>query len=469
MNTIQVLQRLDRETSANVYLVGGFVRDFVRRERNDDLDTVVKGATIKSIIGFLSKYGKTKLIELSKVEDSFGVQVLLFQARGDSLIAQIKLPARGKKQIQDPNNTLGQDSTHRDFKMNAMYLPVNAKVNSEIIDHHSGQADIARRRISAVGDPIDRMKEHPIRMMRAVSLAARTEFALSESVLFAVRYCAPMLKKVHTDNIRRELNHVVLCKHPSKYLKLMHVLGLLEIILPELDACIGIEQERKHHRWDVFQHCIYTCDNLEPDLVLRLSGLLHDIGKPLTRHIVGGKGITFHKHEMTGVKLAKKLLTRLGYDNKTKKEVTKWIRLHMYHYTRDYGDSAIRRFITKSGIVKGDLDDIGNFPLFKIRAAERLGNGFKKIPVTLKQRDFEKRIVKVFHETTAFKVDDLAITGREIIETFNLKESTLIGNIKRHLLKKILVNQDLNNRVDLIKLTAIYLKRAKGGAKNHKK
>lgn len=466
MNTIQVLQRLDKDTSASVYLVGGFVRDFIRKKRNEDLDTVVKGITIKSTIDFLSKYGKTKLIELSKVEDSFDIQVLLFQATGDSLVAQIKLPARGKKQIQDPNNTLRQDSTHRDFKMNAMYLPVNAKVNNEIIDHHGGQADIAMRKINAVGDAIERMKEHPIRMLRAVSLAARTEFTLSEDVMFAIRHCAPLLKRVHVDNIRKELNHVILCKHPSKYFKLLHVLGLLEIILPELDACVGIEQERKHHKWDVFQHCIYTCDNLEPDLTMRLSGLLHDIGKPITKHITGGKGITFHKHEMAGVKLAKKLLTRLGYDNKTKKEVTKWIRLHMYHYTREYGDSAIRRFITKAGITKDDLDDISNFPLFKIRSAERLGNGFKKIPITLKQRDFEKRIVKVFHETTAFKVEDLAITGKEIIAAFNLKESSLIGNIKRHLLKKVLVNQDLNTRVDLIKLSAIYLKRVKGVTEN---
>ena len=80
MNTIKVLQRLDKEPSVNVYLVGGFVRDFLRGEKNDDLDVVVKGMTIKKLKAFLSKYGKVKLVELSKVKDSFAVKILLFSA-----------------------------------------------------------------------------------------------------------------------------------------------------------------------------------------------------------------------------------------------------------------------------------------------------------------------------------------------------------------------------------------------------
>jgi len=469
LNTIKVLQRLDKEPSVNVYLVGGFVRDFLRGEKNDDLDVVVKGMTIKKLKAFLSKYGKVKLVELSKVKDSFAVKILLFSASNDDLVAQIKLPSRGKKQIQDPNNTLRQDAAHRDFTINAMYLPVNAKERDEIIDFHGGKTDIGAKCIRAVGEPIERMQEHPIRLLRAISLAARTGFTINENVLFAIKHCAHLLKNVHVDSIRKEFNHILLCDKPSKYLKLMHILDLLDIMLPELTNCINVTQEKKHHKWDVFHHCVYTCDHVDCELNLRLAGLLHDVGKPDTRKVIKGKGITFHKHEMVGAKIAKKALTRLGYDNNTKNQITKLVRLHMYHYTHEYSDNAIRRFIAKAGITEKDLDDISNFPLFKLRAGERLGNGFKKVPVTARQEDFEKRIVKVYKETTAFGVNDLVLKGKDIMEIFELKQSPLVGRVKKHLLSKVLSDQKLNNRVDLIKLAATYINKYKKFNKNKKK
>lgn len=469
MNTIQVLQRLDKEPSVNVYLVGGFVRDFLRGEKSFDFDVIVRGISLKKLKSFLINYGKIKTIELSKVKDSFGVRLVLFRAHKDDIIAQIKLPARGKKQTQESHNTLRQDAAHRDFTINAMYLPVNATDRDEIIDFHNGKQDLRDGYIRSVGDAIERIQEQPIRMMRAVSLSARTGYTIDEDVLFAIKECAPMLKVVHADALRKELNYILLSKQPSAAFKLMHILGLLDIVLPELSECVGVKQEKKHHKWDVFHHSIYTCDNVEPDLVLRLSGLLHDIGKPATKKVIKGKGITFHKHEVAGAKIARKLLTRLGYDNSTKREVSKWIRLHMYHYTREYGDTAVRRFITKAEIKKEDLDDLSNFPLFKLRAAERLGNGFKKIPITPKQRDFEKRIVKIYNETTAFGVSDLALKGDEIMEVFKLKQSNTIGQIKKYLLEKVLSDQKLNNRVDLIKLAAIYINKQKGDDEGKKK
>ena len=460
MNTIEVLQKLEKDTRAEVYLVGGFVRDFLLSKYNEDLDTVVRHLPIKRISNFLKKYGKVKFVRLSKVEDSFDIELLLFKAYSDTMAAQIKLPTRGKTQIQDHRNTLQQDCIHRDFTINALYLPINAKVTKEVIDLVGGLEDLANKRIVAVGSAMDRIREHPVRILRGIALAARTGFKLDEDVLFAMEHYTrrSALTKIHADHIRTNLNHIILSEKPSKYFKLMYILGILKIIIPELDECVEVTQDKRYHKWDVFHHCIFTCDNLNKELSLRLAGLLHDIGKPNTRAVNRARGITFHKHEMASVKLAKSLLTKLGYDNATRKEVLRLIRLHMYHYTREYSDGAVRRFIRKAGITKADVEKLSEFPLFKLRAAERLGNGFKTLPVTAKQRDFEKRIIRILKEDSALQISDLVINGKEIMLVFKLEQSEKIGKIQNYLLEKVLDNKDLNNRIDLIRMAGNYLR-----------
>lgn len=460
MNTIEVLQKLEKDTKAEVYLVGGFVRDYLLGGSNNDLDTVVRNLPIKGISTFLKKYGKIKFIKLSKVENSFDVELLLFKAHNDTMTAQIKLPTRGKTQIRDHRNTLQQDCLHRDFTINALYLPINAKAKDEIVDHVGGIEDLNNKRIVAVGSAMDRIREHPVRILRGIALAARTEFKLDEEVLFAMAHYTSRhaLDKVHADHIRTNLNHIILSKRPSRYFKLMHILGILKVVMPGLDNCVGVLQDNRYHKWDVFHHCIFTCDNLNPELPLRLAGLLHDIGKPNTRAITKTRGVTFHKHEMSSVKLTKALLTKLGYSNAVRKEVLKLVRLHMYHYTREYSDGAVRRFIRKAGITKKDVGNISDFPLFKLRAAERLGNGYKTLPVTAKQKDFEERIIRVFKEDSALRIADLVVNGNDIMSVFKLEQSDKIGKIQNYLLEKVLDNKDLNNRIDLIRLAGNYLK-----------
>jgi hypothetical protein len=133
----------------------------------------------------------------------------------------------------------------------------------------------------------------------------------------------------------------------------------------------------------------------------------------------------------------------------------------MYHYTRNYSDKAILRFIKKAEITDEHIDNLGEFPLFKLRAAERLGNGFKKVPVTLKQKDFEERIIRVYKKSKALRVSDLDVDGKVIMSVFNLEQSEMIGKILKYLLAKVqdaaLKNQDINNRVELTKLVAEYL------------
>lgn len=450
LGTIKALKKLDGHHGAEVYFCGGYVRDFLRRKRNNDIDIVTRNIEASQIRKFLSNYGGTKVVTLT-----FDVPVLLFKAFRDNLEAQIVFPRNGEGKFS-PLNTLEEDAAHRDFTINAMYLPVHCKSRNEVIDFFGGSKDIKKRILSAVGNPDGRITESPIRILRALSLASRTKYRIRSDLMNSMKNHVELLKKVPVEAIREELNKILLHNKPSRYFKIMHKLGILKILIPELDNCSGVKQDKRYHKYEVFKHCLYTCDNIDPDLTLRLAAILHDIGKSNTKKKIGNK-ITFHKHEIISTQLAKDFLQRFKYSKETTKNVLHLIRLHMYHYTREFSDAAIRRFIKRVGIVKDDLDDLGNIPLFKLRKAERLGNGYKTIAITDRQLDFEKRIKEVFKTTGAFELKDLDINGGVIMKLFNMEQSPRIGDVLNYLLEKTVSNKKLNNRIDLIKLSAEYI------------
>jgi poly(A) polymerase/tRNA nucleotidyltransferase (CCA-adding enzyme) len=131
----------------------------------------------------------------------------------------------------------------------------------------------------------------------------------------------------------------------------------------------------------------------------------------------------------------------------------------MYHYTREWTDAAVRKFIKRADIGEEYMeeDKIGYFPLFKLRAAERIGNGLKTIAVTERQLDFEKRIIKIFKESKALEIKDLDIDGVVLMKTFNIKQGKQVGKILKHLLEKVLENPKINNQLDLLKIATEYI------------
>ena len=467
MNTIQALQALSKQTKAEVYLVGGFVRDLLRNKNNTDFDVVVRNLPMNAIESFLKKYGKVKRVNMAVVNDHFGVSIMLFRAFDDDMEAQISLPRRGKLQIPATHNTLQQDARFRDFRLNAMYLPITYRNRREVIDNVGGKSDIKKRIIRANGSPKERIKESPIRMMRAISLAARTNYRIHPQLMDAITENAALIEDAPVEAVRNEFDKVLLSKRPSKYLKLMLKVGLLKYVAPELNDCVNVGQDKQYHKYDVFTHLIYATDNSERDLVLRLAALLHDIGKPATRKEYRGR-VTFHKHEVISVRLTKNFLKRLRYPNDISRQVLHLVKYHMFHYTRDWTDAAVRKFIRKAGIDKEYLTkkNISKFPLFKLRSAERLGNGLKDEAVTDRQRDFETRLLEVYNESKALEVKDLEINGNVIMEIFNIRPGIEVGNILKHLLEKVLETPNLNNRRDLLKMTTEYLHQKREEDKN---
>jgi len=360
------------------------------------------------------------------------------------------------KSKDDPNATLKQDGSNRDFSINAMYLPVNDISHKSVIDYFGGKNDIAARQILTVGPAKKKFTESPIRIMRAFSLASRLNYTIANHTRSGITECVKLLNNVSGEAIRMELEEILLSKKPSTYLKIMQRLGVIRVILPELQRCVKCRQEKNFHKYDVFHHLIYACDNAEPDIIMRLAALLHDIGKPASKKIIDGR-VTFHKHEVLGAKEAAVLLKRLRFDNDTITKVTHLIRMHMYHYTREYSDAGVRRFIENAGIREDDLGKIEDFPLFKLRQADRAGNGYRKQPITDRQRDFEKRIVDVYKSSNGFTIKDLDINGDILIRVFNLKPGKQIGEILNHLLGVIMEHPELNEERSLMNAALTFI------------
>lgn len=268
-------------------------------------------------------------------------------------------------------------------------LLVSAK-DLSIKDDYGAVKDISERTINTTEACKDLLDRKPFLAIRAASLIAETGFSPSEELLRVSEVVAPRLKYIDGVFIWSELCRLLRAEKPSIGIEYLRQTGILQVILPELQACFGVGQNPRYHKNDVYTHLVLSCDMcLDNDIRLRFAALIHDIGKVKTKGI-GKNGITFHKHEVIGTSLAKNIVKRLRLHRNDAEFILGLVSNHMYQYTREWKDSTVLAFIQNVGLTKDYIGNFSNFPLFKLRQAERLGRGLE--PVTQKQRDFEHRI-----------------------------------------------------------------------------
>lgn len=441
-----VLQKLNKDTAAEVYYVGGFVRDLVRRKKPNNVDIVICHYPIKDIVKYLKEHGEIKKVNSLHCD-------MIFSCNGDEV--RISIPRNGKK--KSPFYSLKNDARSRDFTVNAMYLPIDRRSKKHIIDYYGGLNDIKERRLRAVGNIEAMLHTDPIRGLRVISFSSWLSYKIDTNLFYGVKAAAKLLDKADVHEKRDELIKVLLSKKPSKYIRLLYSTGLLYFLIPELHACYGMEQNKKYHKHDVFTHSILACDNTEPDIILRLAALLHDIGKLQTRDEQNSK-VTFYSHEVISARLSKRILKRLDFNHDIIVKVMELTYLHMYNYEPDkWTDSAVRRFIKKAKIQKEDLDKLDTFPLFLVRRADRLANGYTHKEVSYRQSLLQKRILDTFEQSNVLTISDLDIDGGALMKEFKLKEGPTIGNILNYLLSIVLDDQKLNSREILIEEASKYL------------
>lgn len=324
-------------------------------------------------------------------------------------------------------------------------LPLEALAYSptedRLLDPHDALADLGANRIRILPDAEDRFRAEPVLLLRVAGLAAGLSLECDASTLHALVRSAPLLESVAQEMLRLEFDRHLFAEHAAARLDAFRDLGLLRRVLPELSRCYGVPQN-PHHAYDVFFHSLAALDRSpRADRVVRLSALLHDIGKPETRVELADTA-SFHNHQYSGERLARSALRRLGYPSEESRRVPHLVRHHMFHYRPEWTDGAVRRFLREVG--PENLDD-----LFRTRAADTLGNGLRR-KLAPELAELRKRGEAIQARDAAFSIRDLAVHGRELMSELGLSSGPHLGRILRHLVEWVLADPTRNEHDILI-------------------
>lgn len=438
----KALEMLTQE-GFGAFLVGGCVRDLLlRKEPKDwDITTNAKPEDIERV--FTSAGYKTFY------ENAFGTVTVIID---DTPIEITPYRLEGKySDKRHPDEiqwakTLEEDLARRDFTINAMAITTNdlRPTTYDIIDLFDGQEDLKNKIIRTVGEPSERFSEDALRLMRAVRFATQLKFTIEEKTEQAIKENAPLLQMIAKERIRDELVKIISSDEPEKGILILQKIGLLHIVLPELEEGSGLSQ-RGPHRYDIFRHNLYAlkwASRETDDTAIRLASLLHDIGKPKTRAL-GEKGIyTFYDHQIVGAEIAKKILTRLKFPKKIIDEVYHLIYHHMFYYEVDkVTPSGVRRLLQRVG-GKEVFDK-----LLVIRRADRRATPVPKThPYRL--RHLEYMVEKVASDPLSrFQ---LVINGDDIIKALAISPSPRVGFLIKALLAQVLEDPAQNTREYLL-------------------
>lgn len=487
---LEVARILNKEGFA-CYLVGGALRDMLMGilPNDYDLTTDAKPDQVISIfpksIGTGLKFGTVTVIQPDKEGENHEIHITTLRSEANYIDGRWPTSVEFTKEIH-------KDLGRRDFTINAiaLKLPINNS-SIDLIDPFSGQRDIDRKIIRAVGTAEHRFKEDGLRSYKAARLASVLGFNIESQTQDAIRNTLSVAAQVSKERIRDEFIKIIYdSPKPSLGIEQLRKLGLLALFLPELLEGYGL-QGGPYHNLTVYDHSLSALD-LAPDK-LKLPALLHDIAKP---RCADGKG-HFYGHDILGAKMAEQILTRLRFPRNEVMRVSRLIRWHMFYYpyqeleirsirekvgrvvpkrkskqgselkarteklkkgrkkafSKGWSDKAIRKLIRNVG-GKDYVDD-----LIGLRIVDALANPKSSFDPKEIQA-IQKRIAEVLKQDMAMTVTHLAVDGDDLMN-LGVEKGPEIRIILEYLLEQVTLDTAVNNKEDLIKIAKQYITKTK--------
>lgn len=419
------LTRHFRTHNAELYLVGGAVRDSLLGKAITEWDAATSGWPDQTE-RLLRDYGATNIGTVGK---RFGTITAQFQGEVIEITTfrAEHYEQNSRQPLTNFGATLRDDLSRRDFTINAIAYDA---LKDTLIDPFDGQADLAKKVIRAVGNPNQRFHEDPLRILRAIRLAVQLDFEIEPETTDALIQERERFAILSAERVSQELNKILLSDHPSRGIQLIVETGLVNYILPELLPSINLEFDPREHK-DIYHHILQVLDQTPPKLALRWCALLHDIAKPLTRQKIAGE-YHFLGHENIGAKMAQGILGRLKYPSDFIKYQNRLIRLHQRipGYDGTWSDGGVRRFVRDAGDALEDL--------FEFAEADSTGKNEKKLALyKARRQELRERIEKLEQEAAIAKIKS-PLDGAELMELFKRPAGPWIKPIKEHLLSLVL-------------------------------
>ena len=429
--TIRELSDIFTSNGYSLYVVGGAVRDYLLKTENNDWDfcTDALPQQVMKMFRFVIPTG----INHGTVTVHFkGGEYEITTFRTEGSYSDRRHPD-SVSFVTD----LQEDLSRRDFTVNA--LAADCK-NGIIIDLFDGISDLKKGIIRAIGDPYQRFDEDALRLLRMCRFCSKLGFAADDSTYESARKLAPTIEAVSKERIYDEISKILMSKVPSVGLEMMYSTGLMKHIIPELDRCAGIEQDKVGSD-NVLKHIFNAVDAAayyNYSLTVRWTMLLHDIGKPSSMKKIGNF-TRFFGHDIRGEEIALSVMKDLKFSNAMQSDISVLVRNHMTRYKDDWTDGAVKRLVNRVGVQRLNM-------FYEVLWCDQIASeGKPRLEETDKLR---KRIESVLDQPMSLK--DLAINGQDLMDE-GIPKGPEIGRILNQLLEMVIDYPTLNDRETLLK------------------